>query len=223
MIGIILGSILGLFMSVAMISIKSFDERTNKTYNLNDKIEAYPPNEFRLGIYPMLIESLIIWLIFGAISGLLMLLAVIFVGFYNEREKTASQRYYDKNYAIKASLSNGFTLAMLLIGIWIPLYFMFNLILGNLHLNAKIISDSQLLLKQSILICFITPVAASNTFSAFFGYIRLRPTLLLFKYTPWDYERFLDYCVDRDILQRVGRGYRFIHQFVRDYIAQEWR
>jgi DNA polymerase III delta prime subunit len=158
MIGIILGSILGLFMSVAMISIKSFDERTNKTYNLNDKIEAYPPNEFRLGIYPMLIESLIIWLIFGAISGLLMLLAVIFVGFYNEREKTASQRYYDKNYAIKASLSNGFTLAMLLIGIWIPLYFMFNLILGNLHLNAKIISDSQLLLKQSILICFIVTV-----------------------------------------------------------------
>lgn len=41
--------------------------------------------------------------------------------------------------------------------------------------------------------------------------------------TPWNYARFLDYCVERRLLQRVGGRYRFIHQELLDYFAANTR
>jgi len=39
---------------------------------------------------------------------------------------------------------------------------------------------------------------------------------------PWNYARFLDYATDRLFLQRVGGGYRFIHDLLRRHIAAVW-
>ena len=38
-------------------------------------------------------------------------------------------------------------------------------------------------------------------------------------YIPWNYARFLDYCTDRLLLQRVGGRYRFIHRLIQEHFA----
>lgn len=46
--------------------------------------------------------------------------------------------------------------------------------------------------------------------------------LILYRngYIPWNYARFLDYCTERLLLQRVGGRYRFIHRLLQDHFAQ---
>jgi DNA polymerase III delta prime subunit len=48
----------------------------------------------------------------------------------------------------------------------------------------------------------------------------LRLILYFNGYTPWNYARFLDYCTERMLLQRVGGRYRFIHKLLQDHFAQ---
>ena len=52
-----------------------------------------------------------------------------------------------------------------------------------------------------------------------FKYFVLRIILFKFKYMPWNITRFLDYCTERLILQRVGNRYRFIHRLVQEHFA----
>ena len=47
----------------------------------------------------------------------------------------------------------------------------------------------------------------------------LRLILWLDGSIPWNYARFLDYCTDRLLLQRVGGGYRFIHKSLQEHFA----
>jgi len=37
---------------------------------------------------------------------------------------------------------------------------------------------------------------------------------------PWNYVEFLDHCVDRILLQKVGGGYIFIHRMLMEYFAE---
>ena len=37
---------------------------------------------------------------------------------------------------------------------------------------------------------------------------------------PWNYARFLDYCTERLLLQRVGGRYRFIHKSLQEHFAR---
>ena len=37
--------------------------------------------------------------------------------------------------------------------------------------------------------------------------------------TPWNYARFLNYCTERRLLQRIGGRYRFIHRELLDHFA----
>ncbi|MBD2415304.1 hypothetical protein FACHB389_17675 [Nostoc calcicola FACHB-389] len=48
----------------------------------------------------------------------------------------------------------------------------------------------------------------------------LRLTLYFKHYIPWNYARFLDYCTERMLLQRIGGRYRFIHRLLQDHFAQ---
>ncbi|MBD2459079.1 NACHT domain-containing protein [Nostoc sp. FACHB-87] len=48
----------------------------------------------------------------------------------------------------------------------------------------------------------------------------LRLILYCNGYIPWNYARFLDYCTERMLLQRVGGRYRFIHKLLQDHFAQ---
>jgi hypothetical protein len=47
----------------------------------------------------------------------------------------------------------------------------------------------------------------------------LRVILWANGYAPWNYAKFLDYCTDRLFLQRVGGGYRFMHDLLRQHFA----
>ncbi|MEL6139111.1 MAG: NACHT domain-containing protein [Cyanobacteria bacterium J06628_6] len=38
--------------------------------------------------------------------------------------------------------------------------------------------------------------------------------------TPWNYARFLNYCAERRLLQRIGGRYRFIHRELLDHFAE---
>ena len=70
-------------------------------------------------------------------------------------------------------------------------------------------------------------------FGLFFGLISggitciqhfsLRLILCVNKQIPWDYARFLDYATDRLFLQRVGGGYRFMHDLLRQHFAENYR
>lgn len=50
----------------------------------------------------------------------------------------------------------------------------------------------------------------------------LRLVLWFNRYIPWNYARFLDYSTDRLFLQRVGGGYRFIHDLLRQHFADKY-
>ena len=47
----------------------------------------------------------------------------------------------------------------------------------------------------------------------------LRVVLCRKGFMPWDYARFLNFCTEKLLLQRVGGRYRFIHKLVQDYFA----
>ncbi len=45
----------------------------------------------------------------------------------------------------------------------------------------------------------------------------LRLVLYYSGYSPWNYSNFLDYAVERGLMQRVGGGYRFSNRLLQDY------
>lgn len=47
----------------------------------------------------------------------------------------------------------------------------------------------------------------------------LRVILWANGYAPWNYAKFLNYCTNRLFLQRVGGGYRFMHDLLRQHFA----
>lgn len=55
--------------------------------------------------------------------------------------------------------------------------------------------------------------------SAFMRHFHLRLLLSHFDQAPLDFARFLDYCVDRLFLRRVGGGYIFIHRLILEHFA----
>ena len=40
-------------------------------------------------------------------------------------------------------------------------------------------------------------------------------------FAPWNYADFLDYAAERKLLHKIGGGYRFIHELLRDYLAEQ--
>jgi GTPase SAR1 family protein len=74
----------------------------------------------------------------------------------------------------------------------------------------------------TILIFLILSQLFSVVWSELYNLLR-RLTLRLFLGLngdmPWNITRFLDYCTERLILQRVGKRYRFIHRLVQEHFA----
>jgi DNA polymerase III delta prime subunit len=77
----------------------------------------------------------------------------------------------------------------------------------------------------------IKPTILSQTISLILGFslsfaclslikhLSLRTILWCHRYIPWNYARFLDYCTERLLLQRVGGRYRFIHKLFQEHFA----
>jgi hypothetical protein len=56
--------------------------------------------------------------------------------------------------------------------------------------------------------------------AACFGHLCLRIILIQNRRIPWCYVRFLNYCTERRLLQRVGGRYRFIHRELLEHLAK---
>ncbi len=54
-------------------------------------------------------------------------------------------------------------------------------------------------------------------------HLSLRLTFWSNGYAPWNYAKFLDYCTNRLFLQRVGGGYRFMHDLLRQHFANSYK
>lgn len=85
---------------------------------------------------------------------------------------------------------------------------------------------SKLLYFSLMLIVFMLTLSP-NLFFVIGELIYYLPTglllLLMLYFTdtmPWNITRFLDYCTERLILQRVGNRYRFIHRLVQEHFAK---
>ncbi|AVH68418.1 NACHT domain-containing protein [Nostoc sp. 'Peltigera membranacea cyanobiont' N6] len=90
------------------------------------------------------------------------------------------------------------------------------------HLLAKILNIKVI---QPIISLFI-PMFISVLAGHFCGgkaaiqHFALRLILYFSGYIPWNYARFLDYCIERMFLQRVGGRYLFIHKLLQDHFAK---
>ena len=59
----------------------------------------------------------------------------------------------------------------------------------------------------------------SNGGAACLQHFVLRFILYYSDYAPWNYARFLNYCTERSLLQRVGGRYQFIHRLLQEHFA----
>jgi hypothetical protein len=95
-----------------------------------------------------------------------------------------------------------------------------------LSITLFIISTILFVLNGFNLLYFLLPVVLEPISDFCFAgvaciqHLALRYVLYLRGYIPWNYARFLDYCTERMLLQRVGGRYRFIHKLLQDHFAQ---
>jgi len=79
--------------------------------------------------------------------------------------------------------------------------------------------------QESVLHEIISGIACAFIFGLFGGglaciqHLCLRLILTHDRKIPWNYARFLNYCVERRLLQRIGGRYRFIHRELLDHFA----
>ncbi|MEB3121072.1 MAG: NACHT domain-containing protein [Snowella sp.] len=119
------------------------------------------------------------------------------------------------NKGIFKSLENMFKIAMFLI------FFEFSLLF---FLNKQIMFDIFVKNHIEIYVFMISwPLILSYHFAggeAALKHFSLRLILWQSGTIPWNFARFLNYCVERRLLLRVGGRYRFLHRELLDYFAQ---
>ncbi|MGK7940273.1 MAG: NACHT domain-containing NTPase [Crocosphaera sp.] len=121
------------------------------------------------------------------------------------------------NQGIRSSIYN----TMLTTGLLI-------ILVGGLYLGLWMISGWLNQINEGLFVVswtawnLITMVFAYLIFSkssqAVLQHFSLRLVLTFKGYTPWNYARFLDYCTEQSLLQRVGGGYRFIHRLLQEHL-----
>jgi GTPase SAR1 family protein len=101
--------------------------------------------------------------------------------------------------------------------------------ISNTELNTSLNQESHNIFKI-IIYLFNNQWLTGGLTGVFIGWILLggyslvkhfiiRVILWLNNYIPWNYARFLDYCTERLLLQRVGGRYRFIHRLLQEHFA----
>jgi hypothetical protein len=69
-------------------------------------------------------------------------------------------------------------------------------------------------------ICFIWFSFYSGGGLALLQHISLRIVLACHGYAPYRYDKLLDYCTERLLLQRIGGRYRFMHKLLQEHFAK---
>lgn len=96
----------------------------------------------------------------------------------------------------------------------------------GLLLCVLLINNLSLVLTSSTLIVLFNLSASAALVPFVFiaqspiRHLTLRIILWWNDFVPWNYARFLNYANERLFLQRIGGGYRFIHDLLREHFAQ---
>ncbi|MEM9274484.1 MAG: hypothetical protein AAGA80_16185 [Cyanobacteria bacterium P01_F01_bin.143] len=69
---------------------------------------------------------------------------------------------------------------------------------------------------------FIGFIWALIPISACIQYLVLRGILRWNDFTPWNYSKFLDYATKRQLMQKIGIRYKFIHDSLQDYFLRQY-
>jgi len=176
-----------------------------------------------VGLIVGLINGLIAGLIFGLINGLIYGLINGLIGGLKQDLKTRSrpnQGIWNSLYSLVWVTLFSYPLAV----IWVA---------GITTLSIKVskaVTAGQSLLfitgivQKSLLEAIIPGIAGALLFGFLGGggvaciqHLCLRLILTRDRKSPWNYARFLNYCVERRLLQRIGGRYRFIHRELLDH------
>jgi GTPase SAR1 family protein/MFS family permease len=152
-----------------------------------------------LGLFGELIGGLIFGLIFGLIYGLDSL-----------KGAEVENKIYP-NYGIKKNINYMLISIIISTLLLVPLAYT----IFKLNVEGK---------EASVGLCLIFPTlfGVISIGEPVIYHFCLRLVLWLRGYVPWNYAKFLDYCTNRLFLQRVGGGYRFMHDLLRQHFANSY-
>ena len=161
-----------------------------------------------VGLTRGLIGGLIVGLIFGLIGGLIRGL----IGGL----KTNIQTRVTPNQGIKASLKNALMLGTIALVLSFGIYILGTIAFTYLPLPDSVTPQSIIAASTALVMWFCITEGGLDPAIKHFA---LRVVLCRNGFMPWDYARFLNFCTETLLLQRVGGRYRFIHKLVQDYFA----
>jgi hypothetical protein len=163
-----------------------------------------------------LVVALIRWLIFAPIVGLLGWLVFKLTVWLIRKLKSDIEIKSFPNQRIKNSGQNMFVLTGAALLIAIPLKPLLELLM------ASILSPAQLstTVVTVSLFCFIWLSFSGSGGETVLKHVSLRIVLSLYGYAPYRYDKLLDYCTERLLLQRIGGRYRFMHKLLQEHFAK---
>jgi GTPase SAR1 family protein len=188
------------------ISMLSFDLREiikSLRNNLIVSLIASLMSGLSFGLITGLIFGLIIGLIFGLVRGLI------------GGPKLDIQTRVKPNQGIKNSVRNTVVMSAIALSSALP----FRLFLE--HLLAEMV-DPEIIpgIVALSLSCLIWYSFQEGGGQALCQHLALRIVLAANRYAPFRYDRLLNYCTERLLLQRIGGRYRFMHKTLQDYFAK---
>jgi len=171
-----------------------------------------------------------IWSAYGLIEGVLaglsagfgvaliaMVVAALFGGL--QRQYRGEEDFRRPNGSIWRSVQIGVTIGTLLglfAGLVFGLLFWVGVAEQNTDLAASVTFGAGVALGLGVIAAFRFGCLAAVR------HFRLRLALQLAGIVPWRFVRFLNEANDIALLERAGRGYRFINQLLGDYFAKGW-
>ncbi|MGV0026717.1 NACHT domain-containing protein [Phormidesmis priestleyi] len=224
--GLILGLILGVLFAL-----------------LTDLINIQPVERFRIKLTQIeleeLMENLLIGLLLGvgigllitAIDGRLYLLtrAILFGAMLGLIHMVVHYLKADTDIQIKKFANQGIRSSLKisarsLIFFTLTLIFGFYFTLNEVFSNLLIMQDETARFNVSFIASILALYIVAGNFSTLGGYaciqhLSLRIILTRTHTIRWDYARFLHYCTERRLLQRIGGRYRFLHRELLDHFA----
>ncbi|QLE59665.1 NACHT domain-containing NTPase [Nostoc sp. TCL26-01] len=214
--GLIGGLIGGLLFGIIGDKIEAVESIQFSPYNLRNGLFL----GLILGLFNGLISGIILYPTLGVINTLIRgiisvlvgsLIGGLLLGFHGLEieEKTIP------NQGIWQSAKNTIRFSSLL---FLPSTILIFFIQRTLQTNSSPVKILILSLVSGLFLGLLGGIPRSGT--PVIKHFTLRLILYFNGYIPWNYARFLDYCTERMLLQRVGGRYRFIHKLLQDHFAQ---